>query len=214
MNTFADLMAGISSALANGSAVDWGIWAYFLLALLVFFEGPIATLLGAAAASAGFMNPVLVFGAASVGNLTADFLWYRLGYMGKLEWLLKFDRILRIRRGHITRLSKDIHKHARKLLVIAKLSLSLSIPALVATGVAKVPWRRWFWAVLLAEMTWTGALVLIGIRFTRFLPRLEFGLQVLSIAMFILLIVLIGSYAHRLAQRWSDLPAMSESDTP
>ena len=64
------------------------------MALLVVVEGPFATLLGAAAASAGWMRPGLVLIAAAVGNLTADSLWYTLGYAGKLEWVLRFGRRL------------------------------------------------------------------------------------------------------------------------
>jgi membrane protein DedA with SNARE-associated domain len=40
------------------------------------------------------MRPGLVFLAAATGNLTADSLWYTLGYAGKLEWALRFGRRL------------------------------------------------------------------------------------------------------------------------
>src|SRR5258706_8542026 len=67
-----------------------GSLAYILFALLVAIEGPLTTLAGALAASAGYLNPILVFVFASLGNLTADTLWYSLGYMGKTEWLVKY----------------------------------------------------------------------------------------------------------------------------
>jgi membrane protein DedA with SNARE-associated domain len=58
-----------------------GIWTYILLAILVAVEGPIATLAGSVASSAGYLNPVLVFVSASCGNLTSDILWYSMGYL-------------------------------------------------------------------------------------------------------------------------------------
>ena len=47
--------------LKYGPMAHLGYWNYVLLAILVAVEGPIATLLGAVAASAGLMRPILVF---------------------------------------------------------------------------------------------------------------------------------------------------------
>ena len=69
-----------------------------LLAMLVAVEGPIATLLGAAAASAGLMHLEWVFIAAATGNLIADLLWYTLGRMGKIQLLLHLGQKIGINR--------------------------------------------------------------------------------------------------------------------
>jgi len=166
-----------------------GVWNYVLLALLVAVEGPIATLVGAAAASAGVMNPLLVFVAAATGNLTADTLWYSLGYVGKTDWLLRRGHWLGVRERHVRRLERGMHSHARKILVVAKLTLSFTIPALVAAGMARVPWRRWFCAVFAAECIWTGGLVVAGFYLTESIKRLEQGLQYLAIAGVIIFVV-------------------------
>ena len=159
-----------------------GIWNYVLLAFLVAVEGPIVTLGGAVAASVGVMNPVLVFIAAAAGNLTSDMLWYTLGYVGKTDWLVRHGRWFGLRERHVQRLEQGMHDHARKILIVAKLTLSLTIPTLVAAGMARVPWRRWFPAVFGAEMIWTGGLVLAGFYFAESLKRLEQGLQYVAIA--------------------------------
>ena len=166
-----------------------GIWNYVLLAFLVAVEGPIATLVGAAAASAGVMNPVLVFIAASAGNLTSDTLWYSLGYVGKTNWLVRHGRWFGLRERHVQRLEQGMHTHARKILIVAKLTLSLTIPALLAAGMARVPWRRWFPAVFAAECAWTGGLVLAGFYLTESIKRLEQGLQYVAIAGTIIFVV-------------------------
>lgn len=186
----------------------WGPWAYVALGLLVLIEGPIATLLGAAASSAGYMNPYGVFAAASAGNLTADTLWYGLGYLGKTRWVLRYGGWLNIRQTHIDRMQRDIHRHVRKVLLLAKLTASMAVPALIATGLAKVPWRRWFGVVFAAEMIWTGALVLGGFHFTRYLTQLEAGVQIVAVASLLLFMVLIGRYLVGLIRDWSDLSQM------
>src|SRR3989304_4588935 len=93
----------------------------------------------ARAASAGVMRPVWVCAAAATGNLTADTLWYSLGYMGKSEWLIRWGRFFRLRKEHVLRLQQEVRLHALRLILIGKLTASLSIPALVATGLAKGP---------------------------------------------------------------------------
>ncbi|MGA9531427.1 MAG: VTT domain-containing protein [Anaerolineales bacterium] len=215
LQSIVDFFHSFSQALASGQSVQhWGAWTYLALSGLVLVEGPVATLLGAAAASAGFMDPLLVFASASLGNLTADMLWYGLGYLGKIEWVLRHGRWFGVRRAHIDRLTRDLHRHARKLLLVAKLTFSLAVPVLIATGVAKVPWRRWFYVVFLAEMLWTGSLVVVGYHFARSLAQLEAGLQVVAVVSVALFAFLIGRYLYRLAKVWSDLPDEDNVEDP
>ncbi len=87
-----------------------GTWTYILLAVFVALEGPIATLLGAVAASAGLMKPGWVFLAAAVGNLTADSLWYSLGYIGKIDWILRIGNKVGIKRDIIEHLESEMQK--------------------------------------------------------------------------------------------------------
>jgi len=159
--------------LQNSQLSQWGVWSYLSLALLVAVEGPIATLLGAAAASAGVMRPELVFIAASIGNLIADILWYSIGYLGKLDLFWRFGRRLGINQLQFEHIQHNMRKHAARILFFAKLSMSLMIPSLIAAGLVKAPWRRWFPAVFGGEMIWTGSLVLIGFYTTETIIRVE-----------------------------------------
>lgn len=211
MGAFTDFIRHFFQELANGGLANLGNWSYFALGGMVLVEGPIATLLGAAASSAGLMNPYLVFVAACIGNLSADMLWYSLGYMGKTEWLVRYGGLLHIRRGHIVRLTRDMHKHARKLLLMAKLTISVAVPVLIATGMAKVPWRRWFGVVFLGEIIWTGSLVFLGFHFARSISQLEFGVQLAALATLMVFFFFFGRYVLGLVRQWSDIP-MVESE--
>ncbi|HEX9018741.1 MAG TPA: hypothetical protein VF806_06125, partial [Anaerolineaceae bacterium] len=82
---------------------DLGWWAYLLLALLVMVEGPVATLAGAVAASAGYMKPMGVFFSAASGNLLSDILWYTLGYLGRREWLHRYGGYVGLREDFVNR---------------------------------------------------------------------------------------------------------------
>jgi membrane protein DedA with SNARE-associated domain len=173
MNSFLQYIQNLILVVRSGQLPQVGYWTYLALAILVAIEGPVATLLGAAAASAGLMRPWLVFLAAAVGNLSADSLWYLLGYAGKLEWAMRLARRLGVRPAVLERLEQGMHEHAARILFVAKLTVSFMIPSLIAAGLVKVRWRRWFPALFAGEMIWTGSLVLIGYYATEAIKRVE-----------------------------------------
>ena len=174
---------------------ELGYGTYVILFLLVAVEGPIAILLASAAASAGLLRPGLVFVSAALGNLTADSLWYTLGYMGKTEWLYHFGRRLGVRPSLIEHLKHNMVKHATRVLFLAKLTVSFVIPSLIAAGLLRIPWKRWFPYFIIAEALWTGSLVLIGYYTTEALKRVEQGVEIIGLGIsiaFVLFMVLAG----------------------
>jgi membrane protein DedA with SNARE-associated domain len=196
------LLQNLVGAIKNGQLPQLGYWTYFLLGILVAVEGPIATLLGAAAASAGLMHPTLVFLAAAIGNQAADSLWYSLGYLGKTEWIFHFGRRLGLRPGLIEHLKKNILQHATKVLFLAKLTGRFVIPSLVTVGLLRVPWRRWFPALILAETLWTGSLVLFGYYATEAFKRVEQKVEYAGLAASILFLVFIIFAGRGLIKEW------------
>ncbi len=185
-----------------GQVAFSGGWPYFLIAILVAVEGPITTLAGAVAASAGYLNPVLVFVAAAIGNLTADTLWYSLGYLGKIEWFTRYGGWFGVKESSVARLQKDIHAHIHKVLFVAKLTLGFVIPTLIAAGLARVPFKRWFGVLFAAECIWTGGLVLAGYYFGYLAQRIETDLRYISVAGVVLIV---GLAIYYLASRRPNL---------
>ena len=194
MTTMLEISHGVLITFQNfHSGIDFNIGPYLLLAILTAIEGPIATLFGAAAASAGLMEPYLVFLAAAIGNFTADLLWYTLGYMGKMEWILK----LGIKKHDLEQLEDHIHNHAAKVLLLAKLSAAFMIPSLIAAGLAKVPLKRWVPALILGETLWTGTLVITGFYATEAIKQVAKGVHYIGIAGSIIFVLLIGYWVLR-----------------
>lgn len=75
-----ELWRQITTALAHGSLPDLGAWSYVILVLLVFIEGPAATLVAATMAAAGILRADLVFLVSVFANFLADVFWYLIGY--------------------------------------------------------------------------------------------------------------------------------------
>jgi membrane protein DedA with SNARE-associated domain len=201
MNSFLEFLLSLAASIRSGQLPQLGYWTYPLLALLVAVEGPIATLLGAAAASAGLMRLGLVFVAAATGNLTADSLWYSLGRAGKLEWALRFGRRLGLRREVLEQVEQSMHEHALKILFVAKITVSFIIPSLIAAGLMKIPWRRWFPAVFCGEMIWTGSLVLVGFYATEAVKRLALGIEYLVAGLSLLFILFLLWMGRRVLRK-------------
>jgi membrane protein DedA with SNARE-associated domain len=173
MESLLDILENFWILLQQGQLPEVGRWNYLFLAILVTIEGPIATLLGAAAASAGLMRLWGVFLAAAVGNISADALWYFLGYTGKHIPSSRLARWVGLRQDTVDRLTDALHSHGLKILLLAKLTAALMIPTLIASGLTRLPWKRVFPVLFLGEMIWTGTLITIGYFATEAIKNVE-----------------------------------------
>lgn len=180
-----------------GVVTQVGSWNYLIIALLVAVEGPIVTLLGASASAAGYLKTGYVMLAAATGNISADLIWYFLGYKGKIEWLLPYQRWLGIKPRQMDHLQSEMHRHAPKILFFAKLSSGFMIPSLLAAGMSKVPLKKWFPTLLVGEMIWTGALMFIGYHGTMMLTNISKGIEYVLLGASILFLVAMVYFIRR-----------------
>jgi membrane protein DedA with SNARE-associated domain len=192
MDNLYQLINQFWTLLQQGQLPEVGRWNYVLLAAIVAVEGPIATLLGAVAASAGLMRPWAVFVAAALGNMTADALWYLLGYSGRLDAALRLGRFVGLRRTHIEHLTTAMQKHGLRILFFAKLTAGFMIPSLIAAGMVRLPWKRWLPVLLLGEFIWTGTLLTIGYFTTESIKLIsrEISFLVLGVSIVFLAVVI------------------------
>lgn len=185
---------------------QWGWWAYVLLALLVLIEGPGFTLLAGVAASTGHFSLPLLFLATAGGNLSGDALWYSVGRLGKLEWITHHGRRFGLRPEIILRLRDVVLKRADRLLFTSKLTLGMMIPTLVAAGLARVPWRRAFRALLIGECIWSGGLLTFGYFFGHSIRGLESQLQWVALGGSVLMVLLVSRYLAQQAAAPGNAP--------
>lgn len=183
------------ATLRSGHIPELGYWTYLILFVMVAIEGPISVLLAAAAASAGLMRPLPVFLTAAAGNLTADTLWYLLGYLGKTEWIYHLGGRVGVRPSLVEHLKHNMIKHATRVMFLAKLTVSFVIPALITAGLLRVPMRRWFPYFVISEALWTGTLVVIGFYTTESIKRVQQGFEYAALGVsvaFVIVMFLLG----------------------
>lgn len=201
MDSLIHFLQAIIFAMRTHQVPELGYGTYLILFLLVAAEGPIAILLASAAASAGLLRPALVFFSAIFGNLTADCLWYLVGYLGKTEWIHFLGRRLGIRESLIEHLKHNMIQHATRVLFLAKLTVSFVIPSLIAAGLLRISWKRWFPYFILAECLWTGSLVLIGYYTTEALKRVERGVEIIGLAVSVAFVIFMIFAGRRLLRQ-------------
>ena len=111
---------------------------------------------------------------------------------------MRYGGWLGIKEQSITRMQKDVQDHIHKILFIAKLTLGFVIPTLIAAGLARVPFKRWFGVLFAAECLWTGSLVLVGYYFGYLTQQIETDLRWLSLGGGFIFIIIVGLYlSHR-----------------
>lgn len=151
---------------------------YAVLGLLTMVEGPVATLIGGAAMSTGLMQPVPVFFSIVLGNLIADMGWYSLGRFSKLEWITALAPRLGFNPGRVAQMENSIQHHAPRLLFLAKLTVGLPIPTIIATGLSRVPIRRWVGMLVLGELLKSAVLVSVGYFYAQALQQASQSIQI------------------------------------
>ncbi len=173
-------------------------WRYALIFLGSTVEGPAVTLAAAALAGAGVLDPFVVFLCAGTGNFVGDLGWYLLGWLGRIETLLRWFPRLSQFLPYVEQIKGEISQKAPRMLLIAKLAFGVtSIPTLIAAGIARVPWQRVVPAQLLGEIIWTGALMLIGIFFGQYAAQLEKDIQIIALISGVALILIVIWFVRR-----------------
>jgi len=162
---------------------------YLGLALLSVTQGPIVILLGAAAAATGVVSPIGVFIAVTIGNLSVDLLWFLMGRLGKVDWIVRF-KWLKVNLKTIDNMKVRLFHNAPQIVMLAKLSSIFVLPVMVAAGLVRLPWSRWFPTLFIVEIVKNVLLILAGYYAVVSIKQLQAGLSALAIVGSILSIII------------------------
>lgn len=195
------------AALQSGQASASHFWIYLVITLLTMIEGPVSILVAAGASSTGFLHPLPVFAAVTLGNLISDGLWYLLGYYGKIDWLLRRRKWFGVEPEKLNLFKRIIQHQAVKLLLFAKITNGLIVPVLIATGMARVSMRRWLPVILATNVLTSLVLVLAGYYAASHLLRVQEGLRYAVVPLTMLFLLAATVYMRRMLSR-KDVVAM------
>ena len=154
----------------------WGV-PLVLLAVLLEQGGlplPAAPLLvvAGAAAGSGAMRPEHVFGAALLGCLVADHVWFALGRVAGRRVLGTICKLSLSPDTCVRQTDDLVARHGAVLLSVAKFVPAVSAVAIPTVAAMGIPWRRFILFDGIGAILWSGAYIGAGMIFSREVTRL------------------------------------------
>ena len=165
------------------------ILPYLAMGITNLLEGLFSTLAGGIAISGMYLCPIPVFVVLVTGNLLADMAWYNLGRYSQLDWIKRLGPRFGVNLKIIDEMKLEIQKHAPRFLFLAKLTFGLPVPSLIATGLSKVPVRRWIGMLVLAELIRTTVFVTLVFLYASAIERASSEMQALLLTMTVFVVI-------------------------
>lgn len=140
---------------------------YGLLGPLVLAEGPAATVLAGSLVGAGLAAfwPILLIVVAA--DVTADSLLYLLGRFGTRRPMARLLRRLGLTDARRSRLTAAVTRNLPRVVAGAKAVDIAAVPAFLAAGLARVPYRRFVSWIAAASAVRAVVLLGVGMAFGR-----------------------------------------------
>lgn len=130
-----------------------------------FLEGPTVGLIVGFLARVHYINLFWGYLAHVSGDLTADMMYYAIGYFGGAAIVPKFARILKFSVKEVEDIEESFKKHSAKLIILGKLSHVIGFPILIAAGASRYSWYKFLALDLIGTLLKAAILVFIGFHF-------------------------------------------------
>ncbi len=128
---------------------NYGLW---LLAPVAILEGPIVTVIAGYMAHLGVFNLLAAYVIVVLADLVGDSLLYWIG-CGGVGWLsLRWRARLGLTDTRLDLMVEHFRLQGGRTLIIAKLTHSLGIVALIAAGVSRMRFAQFLWYNLVATL--------------------------------------------------------------
>lgn len=176
------------------------ILRYFILFLLVAFEGPLVTMAAGLLGSVGTLNIFFAYLIVVVADLVSDIVYYEIGYWGGKKVETKIGSMTAER---LLKLGKLFKTHPRKTVLVGKMSHFIGVPILVGAGASKVPFRTFVIYDGIATLPKSLVFIMVGYYFKTtsefFNSYLRYGTFLMSglVLVFFVLYILLGIYFDR-----------------
>ncbi len=137
-------------------------WGYPAMFLLMFLEGPFATMIAAFLASQGFFNIGLVFALSVVADVLGDIGLYHIGYYGGPKIIPKAQKVLKIKDTTIEALKNKFHQNSERLIFYVKSTTGLSYITFTLAGALRMKLSKFVKNSILGGLVWSSILVILG----------------------------------------------------
>jgi membrane protein DedA with SNARE-associated domain len=176
-------------------------YAFFILAIL---EGPTVMTIGGFFLKLGYADFWPIYLTLMAGDLTADAIWYTIGYFGAKPLVKKYGRFFSITEELLSKTEVVFRKHQNKILFFSKATMGFgfALVILITAGTIKVPFKKYMTFNFLGQFLITAFFVGIGYLFGDLYIKVNEGLKTVSLISFIV-IILVAIYGinHHLKKK-------------
>ncbi len=137
-------------------------WGYPLMFVLMFLEGPFATMIAAFLASQGYFNVGIVFVLSVAGDVLGDIGLYHIGYYGGPKVIEKLQKFLKVRDATVETLTKKFHQNSARLIFYVKSTTGLSYITFTLAGALRMKLTKFIKNSILGGLVWSSLLVILG----------------------------------------------------
>jgi len=126
-----------------------GYWVVFIL---MFFEGPIVTLAAAFAASFGIFNIYYIAILSFFGSQLPDIVLYFVGRFLRKKTEENFVSFFGLKKGRVRWIEKNLKKHSIKTILLVKFLPFGAIPGLSLAGFVKMHFKKYWWVITITNL--------------------------------------------------------------
>jgi membrane-associated protein len=141
------------------------LYAYLVLFATVVVEGPIATVVAGVLVALGRLDWRIALPLIIIADLVGDTGYYALGYWSRHPLLAWIRQRLGLSDARLAPLERSFARHSGLLLISAKWSHFMGVPALVAAGLGRLPYPRFLGYSILATVPKSTMFLVLGVVF-------------------------------------------------
>jgi len=171
-------------------------WGYPLMFVLMFFEGPFATMIAAFLASQGLFNIGIVFVLSVIGDVLGDIGLYHIGYFGGPKIIEKTQKFLKIGDATVEKLKNKFHQNSGRLVFYVKSTTGLSYITFTLAGALRMKLLKFIKYSVLGGIVWSGLLVFLGYFFGYAAEKISQYIKYAGVAIFIAAIIAVVVISH------------------
>ncbi len=154
---------------------------YWILFLVIMFEGPIAITAAAFAASFGIFNVYFILVLSFFACTAGDMFWYFLGKFWRESIIDRhFGKIMKSK--NMKKVKKLLEGHYFRAIILIKLVPPLPVPGLIFAGADELKFRKFLFASALVNVVSCVVFVVLGYYLGAFVDKMFFGNMQLIIA--------------------------------
>ena len=166
-------------------------YKYFLVFLFSIIEGPVVMTFSGFLWRNDYFNFLPLYLALMAGDLTADALWYGVGYFGGVKFIEKYGKFFNISEEKVLQFKNRFHNHQAKILFWSKITMGFgfALVVLIAAGISKVPFKKYIAINFLGQIIWTLLLMFLGYFFGSIYLIIDKGLKIGFIIFMVLFVI-------------------------